>query len=159
MIDSGKVSYSNPVRQSLFTYEDAKSSASKAKTAAARALQIDPNAQIEGHELCVPMPGHVVINEEESKEAFEKLHELVKSHDVIFLLTDSRESRWLPALLGHQSEKIVITVGLGFDSFVVMRHGMRNSTKKSSCYFCHDVIGPSDVKTNLKDGIFMFFRV
>lgn len=120
-------------------------SASKAKTAASRALQIDPNAQIEGHELLIPMPGHAVINEEESKEAYDKLLELVNSHDVIFLLTDSRESRWLPALLGHQSKKIVITVGLGFDSFVVMRHGMRNSDKKSSCYFCHDVIGPSDV--------------
>lgn len=53
----------------------------------------------------VPMPGHAVINEEESMEAFEKLRKLVYEHDVIFLLTDSRESRWLPALLGHQSEK------------------------------------------------------
>lgn len=145
LIDSGKVSYSNPIRQSLFTFEDAKESAPKAQTAAKRALQIDPNAQITGHNFMVPMPGHLIIDEPESKESFEKLEKLVQDHDVIFLLTDSRESRWLPALLGHYYQKIVFTVGLGFDSFVVMRHGMRHSTNKSSCYFCHDVIGPSDV--------------
>ena len=107
LIDSGKVSYSNPVRQSLFTFEDAKEGAAKASTAALRASQIDPNARIEGHEFSIPMPGHAVINEEETRIAFKKLQELVESHHVIFLLTDSRESRWLPALLGHQSKKVI----------------------------------------------------
>lgn len=106
MIDSGKVSYSNPVRQTLFTFEDAKNGAPKAQTAAFRALQIDPNSQIEGHDLFVPMPGHACLNDSESRAAFDKLRDLVQSHDVIFLLTDSRESRWLPALLGHQHHKV-----------------------------------------------------
>lgn len=106
------------------------------------------------------MPGHAVLNEDESKESFEKLQSLIKEHDVIFLLTDSRESRWLPALLGHESQKMVFTVGLGFDSFVVMRHGMRNIPQKSSCYFCHDVIGPTDViySFRLSFSLFNCFR-
>ena len=52
------------------------------------------------------MPGHACLDETESRTAFEKLRSLVQSHDVIFLLTDSRESRWLPALLGHQHKKV-----------------------------------------------------
>lgn len=110
LIDSGKVSYSNPVRQSLFTFEDAKVGASKASTAAHHALQIDPNAQINGHDIFIPMPGHAIINEAESKNSFERLESLVKSHDVIFLLTDSRESRWLPALLGHYFKKVSVNI-------------------------------------------------
>lgn len=54
------------------------------------------------------MPGHLILkdSEIESKNSYNTLKHLVKSHDAIFLLTDSRESRWLPALLGHQSEKV-----------------------------------------------------
>ena len=52
------------------------------------------------------MPGHAIINESESRNHFDELKYLVESHDVVFLLTDSRESRWLPALLGHKLEKV-----------------------------------------------------
>lgn len=58
------------------------------------------------------MPGHSCLNETESKDSFEKLEYLVQSHDVIFLLTDSRESRWLPALLGHKHQKVSVFVRL-----------------------------------------------
>lgn len=56
------------------------------------------------------MPGHFIFkdSEIESKNSYNTLNHLVKSHDVIFLLTDSRESRWLPALLGHQYEKVIL---------------------------------------------------
>jgi ubiquitin-like modifier-activating enzyme ATG7 len=48
------------------------------------------------------MPGHPIPsqNVEKTKEDVEVLKSLVGEHDVVFLLMDSRESRWLPTLLG-----------------------------------------------------------
>ena len=142
LVDNGNVSYSNPVRQSLFTFEDAKASAPKAHAAARRAAEIDPNAVIAGEMLDIPMPGHSVLDEGVFAESLDRLEALVRSHDVVFLLTDSRESRWLPSVIGSVLGKRVITVGLGFDSYVVLRHG--NEADRSSCYFCQDVVGPGD---------------
>jgi hypothetical protein len=42
----------------------------------------------------------------------------------LFLLLDSREARWLPSVLANKYDKACITVGLGFDSFVIVRHGV-----------------------------------
>jgi len=53
----------------------------------------------------------------------EDLEELIIEHDVVFLLLDSREARWLPTVLAGIHNKICLTMAVGFDTFLVMRHG------------------------------------
>lgn len=159
MIDNGKVSFSNPPRQSLFTFEDCCTDSSsqgigggggggklKAETAAQRALEINPSANIQGHTIQIPMPGHRILDKDKTEASINQIHQMIKDHDVLFLLTDSRESRWLPAVLGAAEGKKVITIAIGFDSFVVMRHGTRSN--QLGCYFCHDIHAPGDTMTN-----------
>ncbi|KAI8929240.1 hypothetical protein BC831DRAFT_497246 [Entophlyctis helioformis] len=133
-VDNGKVSFSNPVRQPLFKFKDCLTTAT-------------------GVDMSIPMPGHNIHSSDATKKDIKKLEDLVQSHDAVFLLTDSRESRWLPTLLGAAMGKIVINAALGFDTFVVMRHGMRvpNTDAQSlpavqdlGCYFCNDVVAPTD---------------
>ena len=88
------------------------------------------------------MIGHPVENEQSAKANYETLERLVDENDAIFLLMDSRESRWLPTLLGMAKNKLVINAALGFDSFLVMRHG--TTTNNLGCYYCNDVVAPSD---------------
>lgn len=60
-VDSGKVSYSNPVRQCLFTYEDSiQDDNYKAEIAAKRLKEIFPMVETRGVRCKIPMPGHAV---------------------------------------------------------------------------------------------------
>ena len=65
-VDSGTVSHSNPVRQSLYTFEDCLAErksgqrASKAVAAAAALSRIHPGVTSRAHQLAIPMPGHAV---------------------------------------------------------------------------------------------------
>eukprot|EP01091_Cochliopodium_minus_P020380 TRINITY_DN8883_c0_g1_i1.p1 TRINITY_DN8883_c0_g1~~TRINITY_DN8883_c0_g1_i1.p1 ORF type:complete len:726 (-),score=230.70 TRINITY_DN8883_c0_g1_i1:44-2176(-) len=128
-VDNGKVSFSNPVRQSLFQFEDCLNGGkSKALSAAAAVSLIFPGANAVGHDLLIPMPGHAIPENgvEKMKESYLKIEQLVREHDIIFLLTDSREARWLGTVLGAIHNKMVINSALGFDTYVVMRHGHRS---------------------------------
>eukprot|EP01126_Amoeba_proteus_P056247 TRINITY_DN7051_c0_g1_i11.p1 TRINITY_DN7051_c0_g1~~TRINITY_DN7051_c0_g1_i11.p1 ORF type:complete len:448 (+),score=83.86 TRINITY_DN7051_c0_g1_i11:449-1792(+) len=149
-VDSGKVSFSNPVRQTLYTFEDAKNSKMKATAAAEACRAIFPSIVASGHIMMVPMPGHPVEekNEEEMRRVMCDLSELIAAHDVVFLALDSREARWLPTLLGTFYGKIVINTALGFDTYVVMRHGTRGQSPRLGCYFCNDVVAPRDSLTD-----------
>lgn len=55
------------------------------------------------------MPGHTVGESmiKQSIKAVSELTQLIKDHDVIFILMDSRESRWLPTLLGSYYKKVI----------------------------------------------------
>lgn len=167
-IDCGFISYSNPVRQSLYSFSDAKTGNSlKAETAAKALKEIFPCVNSEGFSFQIPLPGRTLIDEKAQKNYFEKiekLENLIKAHDVVFLLTDSRESRWFPTVLAKMHNKICVTAAIGFDSFVVMRHGVKldqlvenglasdsnkengilKNQKEIGCYFCNDIVSPVD---------------
>ncbi|KAJ3670895.1 hypothetical protein LUZ60_008321 [Juncus effusus] len=167
LVDSGRVSMSNPVRQSLYTFENCLNGGEFKALAAAKSLkQIFPSVETEGIVMPIPMPGHPVSEKETESviESCKKLEELINSHDVVFLLTDTRESRWLPTLICSNLNKIAITAALGFDSYLVMRHGagptqaitgdnnlnseMETNNKRLGCYFCNDVVAPIDSISN-----------
>lgn len=67
----------------------------------------------------------IVIIESKVLEDIAKLEELISSNDVVFLLMDTRESRWLPTLICAVNSKLCLNAALGFDTYMVMRHGLR----------------------------------
>jgi len=170
-VDNGRVSFSNPVRQSLFNFQDCLDGGKPKAAAAADALKlIFPGVSPTAVELSIPMPGHSVPSKMESSVIADvkKLESLVDANDVVFLLMDTRESRWLPTVIANAKGKLVINAALGFDSFVVMRHGVKRPSSvdltsdeaqagpgsspfikkipgsQLGCYFCNDVVGPGD---------------
>ncbi|KAI9298059.1 hypothetical protein K502DRAFT_362795 [Neoconidiobolus thromboides FSU 785] len=152
-VDNGKVSFSNPVRQPLFKFEDCiNGGKEKATTAAENLKLIYPEVNAKGYKIDIPMPGHVVtqVEEKEVIEQVELLESLIKENDAIFMLTDSRESRWLPTMLANKHNKLLINAALGFDSYTVLRHGMKDNNNENtlSCYFCSDVVAPRDSITD-----------
>ncbi|KAH9822035.1 ubiquitin-like modifier-activating enzyme ATG7 [Teratosphaeria destructans] len=125
-VDNAKVSFSNPVRQPLYDFKDCEDGGvRKAERAADVLSEIYPGMDANGYNLSVPMAGHPIIDEHRVKKEFEKLKYLIENHDAVFLLMDTRESRWLPTVMGKAAGKIVINAALGFDTYVVMRHGLK----------------------------------
>ncbi|KIJ65777.1 hypothetical protein HYDPIDRAFT_27010 [Hydnomerulius pinastri MD-312] len=153
-VDSARVSFSNPVRQPLFEFEDCLNGGKpKAACAAERLKKIFPGINANGYSLSVPMPGHPIppASVEQAKKDVEQLEKLFDDHDAVFLLMDSRESRWLPTVLGAAKGKIVMNAALGFDTYLVMRHGARASASKGTrlgCYYCNDIVAPADSLTD-----------
>ncbi|KAF8621303.1 hypothetical protein AX15_007901 [Amanita polypyramis BW_CC] len=161
LVDSARVSFSNPVRQPLFEFEDCLGGGKpKAECAAERLRKIFPDINATGHTMSIPMPGHPISTTNpalvaQAKADVERLEQLIDSHDVVFLLMDSRESRWLPTVIGAAKNKIVLNAALGFDTFLVMRHGPRASAIPSTsnntrlgCYYCNDIVAPGDSLTD-----------
>jgi ubiquitin-like modifier-activating enzyme ATG7 len=52
------------------------------------------------------MPGHYVTDAEEVEKDVQMLADAIDEHDVVFLLTDTRESRWLPSMLSAYRGKV-----------------------------------------------------
>ncbi|KAI7999501.1 Ubiquitin-like modifier-activating enzyme atg7 [Camellia lanceoleosa] len=126
LLDSGRVAMSNLLRQSLYTLGDCLNGGEFKATAAVKSLEkIFPAVEAEGVVMAISMPGHPVPSHEENivLEDCKHLHNLIDCHDAVFLLTDTRESRWLPTLLCANANKITVTAALAFNSSLVMHHG------------------------------------
>lgn len=156
-VDNGKVSFSNPVRQPLYFFDDCLNGGlSKSEAAASNMRKIHPKVEAEGVTLDIPMIGHPIKNEEKEKKDFKTLEALINTHDAVFLALDSREARWLPTVIGNARNKAVINTALGFESYMVMRHGCINpelplenqDTGRLGCYFCNDIVAPKDSLTD-----------
>jgi ubiquitin-like modifier-activating enzyme ATG7 len=176
-VDDAAVAFSNPVRQSLYSFQDClEGGRPKAAAAADAVRRIFPGAQAAGAALTVPMPGHPPQSAAAAEgvlAAARALHDLVDAHDVVFLLLDTREARWLPTLLAAAAGKLAVTAALGFDGFVVMRHGEGvaaaegreaeaeavageegapisggGAAARLGCYFCSDVVAPANSTSN-----------
>ena len=107
LIDNGRVAYSNPVRQSLYAFENcANGGQIKAECAANALRQIFPGMSCRGIDMRIPMPGHYVADAEEVEKDVKQLLDAIDQHDVVFLLTDTRESRWLPTMLSAYRGKV-----------------------------------------------------
>ncbi|KAG5486141.1 hypothetical protein LSCM1_07256 [Leishmania martiniquensis] len=162
LVDRGRVSFSNLARQSLFTFQAAKDGMKKVDAAAEAIEAIIPAAVVRPVPLTIHMPGHR-IDDTKANEALGdicRLEELIAESDVVFLLTDSREARWMPTIIAASTGTPVINVALGFDTYVVMRHGIPGPASRSNavgaedssdtsrtelgCYFCSDIIAPTD---------------
>ncbi|KAG7493537.1 hypothetical protein JOB18_011245 [Solea senegalensis] len=129
-VDNAKISYSNPVRQPLYEFEDCLDGGkSKAMAAVDRLTKIFPGVNSKGYNMSIPMPGHPVNFSQttlsQAQRDVEQLEKLISEHDVVFLLMDTRESRWLPTVIAASKRKLVVNAALGFDTFVVMRHGLK----------------------------------
>ncbi|XP_036387035.1 ubiquitin-like modifier-activating enzyme ATG7 isoform X1 [Megalops cyprinoides] len=136
-VDNAKISYSNPVRQPLYEFEDCLNGGkSKALAAVERLKKIFPGVNAEGYNMSIPMPGHPVnfseVTMSQARRDVEQLEALISAHDVIFLLMDTRESRWLPTVMAASQRKLIINAALGFDTFVVMRHGLKKPKHSES---------------------------
>ena len=149
-VDSGRVSYSNPVRQSLFEFEDClDGGAPKAAAAAKKLTEIFPGMFAKGVLMSIPMPGHSVSEKLKASvfKDVDDIEALIDAHDVVYVLTDTRESRWLPTLICADKGKLCINTALGFNTYLVMRHGCgvdHASSSRLGCYFCNDVMAPAN---------------
>lgn len=82
-------------------------------------LQFLKNAT--GHSLSIPMPGHPIppASVEQTKKDVAMLEKLFDEHDAVFLLMDSRESRWLPTVMGAAKGKVrFVVVKWVFESLI-----------------------------------------
>jgi ubiquitin-like modifier-activating enzyme ATG7 len=141
-VDNGVVSHSNPVRQSLYFFDDVDNK--KAEVASETLRKIFPKVSSESYVITVPDAG--TDQNENTYWDLKKLDNLIQKHDYIFLLTDTRESRWIPTVLAAQHNKLLMNAALSFDSFVVQRHPLLGETH--SCYFCTDIMGPRNSRKN-----------
>lgn len=124
IVDSGVVSPSNLTRQCLYSWNDCSlhqgQSRFKAVVAAQTLKTINPAIDSQGIVFSIPMVNH---EEEDVRERILQLCEWIDESDVIFLMTDLIDSKWLPAVLSCLSHSLCISISLDGNSFTIQRYG------------------------------------
>lgn len=64
--------------------------------------------------MCLAIKRYCFLEISEVMKTVAEIDELVKSHDVLFLLVDTREGRWLPTLLAALHSKVKIGLFLEY---------------------------------------------
>ena len=66
-----------------------------------------------------------------------RLQHLVEHSDAIFLLTHTRESRWIPTVMARALGRILNSAALGLDGRIAMQRGVSGrASDRLGCYFC-----------------------
>ena len=84
------------------------------------------------------MPGHPIPKEllESTKKDVEVLERLFDEHDVVFQLMDSRESRWLPTVLGAAKKKVTTSILMCHLPYLTCPPADRNECRFGIRHFC-----------------------
>lgn len=79
------------------------------------------------------MPGHPIppASVDKTKKDITLLEKLFDDHDAIFLLMDSRESRWLPTVMGASKGKVRIAASVRYQLCKPTRISRSCSTLRS----------------------------
>lgn len=90
-----------------------------------------PTLNINAVNLRVPMPGHYVADDQIDKvfEDLMQVEDLIKNHDIVFNVFDTREARYFPTVICGLFGVLCVSIGIGYDSFVNVIHG------KSDVYY------------------------
>lgn len=74
-----------------------------------------PSVNARGVHLSVPMPGHLISEGEEAavRRDAAQLEQLIREHDAVFLLLDTREARWEPCQTWSQPAGSIYHVRYG----------------------------------------------
>uniref|UniRef100_A0A8R7PFL1 THIF-type NAD/FAD binding fold domain-containing protein n=1 Tax=Triticum urartu TaxID=4572 RepID=A0A8R7PFL1_TRIUA len=123
VVDGGCVAIPDVVKQSLYIGNDC--GVPRATAIVPHLKERCPAVEVEGIQMEIPVPRNPVSPTKMSSvlDNCKRFQALVASSDVVFLLTDTWESRWFPTLLCANENEIAITSASGYDSYLVMRHG------------------------------------
>ena len=137
-IDNYLVKENNIIRQWLFTQNDIGKHKATVTANALASVHSGLQTCFKGLDITLPVPTN-----NGSLENYMYLRNAISEHDVIVLVTDTRESRYVPTLIGRLLGKTIVTAAIGIDTFTVIR-----TTGDEACYFCQDITGPHDTTVN-----------
>ncbi|KAK8805375.1 hypothetical protein WA158_002031 [Blastocystis sp. Blastoise] len=158
LLDHARISASNPIRQSLYTFKDIQSNQYKSILALESLKAISPSLSASALTFSIPLPFKETKQFLHSEQFFKQFLQLclaIDQSDVVFLLTDTRESRYLPTILCSLANKKCISIALGNDDMLVMKYGERNIQNNDSINILDSLRGISSSSNSIDNPLYM----